>query len=141
MKRKSYFRNLLYLLIIILMIALEVLSNNYFINQAGRTYRLSAFIYIIPIFCNTIIGIVLGFESFINEITKPGKIKISIPKIMFMVIPSLYFSFSTIFNSLNNHFISNIIFYLSKNVDMTVTAICQIILGYSLITCINRHSL
>jgi Trk-type K+ transport system membrane component len=83
------------------------------------------------------IGFILGLDHLIQEIKKQGEWVINIPKLVFMVIPSLYFSLAIFIYYVNIPFIRDVLSYpigilLTGNANFI--SIFQLILGYSVIT-------
>ena len=87
------------------------------------------------------IGRVLGLDHLIKETKKEGPWVINISKLIFMGIPSLYFSLAICIVYINNQFIQNVIAYpiriLSSN-STNFISIFQLILGYSIIISFNK---
>lgn len=83
------------------------------------------------------IGLILGLEHLIQEIRKQGKWVINIPKLVFLGIPSLYFSLAIFIYYSNSPFLRDVLSYpigilLTGNANFI--SIFQLILGYSVIT-------
>ena len=83
---------------------------------------------------SVVLGLLLGLESFILETRKEGNWKVNWPKVLFLVLPSLYFSIG-IFCPIG--FVRQACFYLISlfsKASINITSILLIILGYTLIT-------
>ncbi len=132
-----------YTVTILILIFLEAYIMNPIIIQERRTFRYNPYHYLIPLVFNAGIGFVLGLEHFINEIRKAGVWKINLPKVIFMVIPSLYFSLSIFMSFISNQSILKIIFYpinlLIIKGSTSFIVIFQLILGYLIITCFYKE--
>ena len=137
MKVKSWLKYLIYISLILVI----VFWGQYIFEDMRKTTQ-STFNYnpymqnIIMIIFYGAIGLLLGLDNLIHEMEKEGTWKINIPKIVLMVIPSLYFSLP-IFIYYNNHFIINVLTYpislLLRN-GTGFFAVFQLMLGYSVIT-------
>ncbi len=93
----------------------------------------------IPFIFNLAIGFLIGIENFINEINKDGKWRINLPKIILVGVPSLFFSLTYHFASINNFFVQH---YLLKYTTLGTNFIpvFQILLGYVFITCLYKYN-
>lgn len=88
------------------------------------------------------VGVVLGVETLFAEIKKQGKWKFNIPKLIFFGLPSVVFSFILDFYIFANGFsnfpiLGDLIMALYS--DRICVAIAQLILGYTLITCLYKE--
>ncbi|MCM1988464.1 hypothetical protein [Oceanirhabdus seepicola] len=83
------------------------------------------------------IGLFFGLEHLLSEIKKKGKWMINWPKIIFMGIPSLYFSFGIAIYYMDTPIIRDVIAYpivvLLRNGSVFMP-VFQMTLGYSIIT-------
>jgi hypothetical protein len=140
MKVKSWSRYLVYMCLILLMVfwgqhIFGVYKQGVQKSFNFRPYYLNA---LMLIFYGGI-GLLLGLEHLIGEIKKVGTWEINLPKIVLMVIPSLYFSLA-IFIYYNN--ISSLTFPIRLLIEDGTAFInaFQIILGYSIITSFYRNN-
>ncbi len=137
MKIKSWFKYLAYILIIFILIFLEWYIINPLLMEGYLRFTTKYYHYLIPIIINVGIGLVLGLEHLFQEIKKVGTWKINLPQIIFMVIPSLYFSLSVLFGFINNQFAKTIFYPVSILIgkgSISFTIIFQLILGFTIIT-------
>ncbi len=92
----------------------------------------------LPLIFNLFIGVSLGIEHFIIEFKKSGSWKINLPKFFIVGIPSLFFSFTHHYTSINNLFAqTKLLKYTSLGTNFV--PIFQIVLGYVLITCFYKY--
>ncbi len=132
MKIKSWLKYFIYILLILIMVfwgqhVLAVIREN-----AKRNFN-ACYPYIITTIFYVGIGLLLGLEHLISEIKKEGVWKLNLPKIILMVVPSLYFSFGIFIYYNNLTVLSFPIGILMKN-GTNFISIFQLILGYSIIT-------
>ena len=83
------------------------------------------------------IGILLGLEHFIKEISKKGIWKLNLPKLVLIGVPSLYFSVFIFIYYSNIPFISQYLSYnwlIFSQGNTSYIAIFQVILGYIIVT-------
>lgn len=144
MKNKPWLKYLIYLLLILGLIYidgyLKVQENIY----QEETYGLNYIYFVISIFTKISIGSLLGLEYLVDEMQKEGSWKINLPKMLFLVLPSLYFSISyfAFYFFIENPFYQVItypIFIFIKN-DLDFVYIFQLMLGYFLITSFFKES-
>lgn len=129
---------LLYFIYAVALLGYMIFSNKILISvneQVQRTFNsLPLIIWSMIIF--VVLGLLLGLERFLLETRKEGHWKINSPKIIFLGVPSLYFSLSIFILSHPMNFIQGILYYpilfFSKHTDFI--SIFQIILGYIIIT-------
>ena len=84
-----------------------------------------------------IIGLLLGLEHFIQEMGKTGKWGINMAKLVFLGIPSLYFSFGySIYFGLGRFLPHALTYPITMLINTTPSSlpVFQMILGYSIIT-------
>lgn len=125
---------------IILMVGLIYL-NEYIIKQTmmytRENFRFNYFLVIMTMLIKICIGLLLGIEYLFKELRKNGVWKINYPKVVFMIIPSLYFSLTYLFmdnveNPLQRLFTYPLSSFLKNGTNFV--SIFQIIIGYFLIT-------
>ncbi len=91
-----------------------------------------------PLIFNILIGILLGIEHLTIEFEKPGRWKINLPKIIIVGLPSLFFSFTHHYASINNLLVqTKLLKYATLGTNFV--PIFQIVLGYVLITSLNKY--
>jgi hypothetical protein len=138
MKNKSWLK---YFFILILILIVVFLGDYVFDNMrrtAQMTYKFNPYTEnLLMIAFYGCIGLLLGLEHLIEEIKKVGMWKINIPKLIFITIPSLYFSLDIFLYYNRIEFVRNVLAYpigiLMSN-SASITAVFQLILGYSIIT-------
>lgn len=110
-----------------------VLSNKLLISvykEKQMTYQIMPLI-LWSMFIFILLGLLLGLEKLILESKKEGRWKINLPKLMFLGIPSLYFSLGILIYyspSISQVLSYPIQFFLQNNIDFL--SIFQVILGY-----------
>lgn len=140
MKKKSWLKYMVYIFLLAGAIFLkDYISRTYQVDveENFTPYVVSMGVVIIM---NMLIGVLLGLENLMEERKKEGSWKINIPKIVLMLIPSLYFSSTYILYFLlyaMDGFIQKILTYpiliFSTNGSGFIE-IFQLISGYILIT-------
>lgn len=138
-----HLRYLAYMAVIILLMYLETYMVKPLVLEAQRSWRISPSIYLIPLIFNLAIGSVLGFDHTLGEIKKVGKWTVNLPKVIIMVLPSLYFSLAIALTVVNNKIVQKIIYpacYLLSRTSSSFIIIFQLILGYTLITSLFRKT-
>ena len=94
MKNNNWLKYLLYAVILICYITFSDKIITSLMNHTQTTY--SPFLYILgSMIIFIVLGLLLGLESFISEMKKEGKWRINAPKVVFLGLPSLYFSVGT----------------------------------------------
>ncbi len=142
MKLKSWLRYLAYALIILVL----VFTNSFIFERIriiqNLTYTISYVWLSVTIIINMILGALLGIEYLINETRKSGSWKLNSPKIMFMVIPSLYLSLFLLFNfTVIGNIYNPVIKHLSSNrYSLDVIPISQVLFGYFIVTSFYKQS-
>ncbi|WBW97633.1 hypothetical protein [Oceanirhabdus sp. W0125-5] len=143
MKVKSWIKYLVYTCLILILVRwgqyifLIILKNNQKLNFRPF-YNTAMYIS----FYGSI-GVFFGLEHFLSEIKKKGKWMVNLPKIIFMGIPSLYFSFGIAIYCIDNPIIRDFLAYpigvllMNGSVFMPVF---QMTLGYSIITCFYKDN-
>lgn len=137
MKSKLWLKYFIYILLILAWISFEGYIEGRFRVDFNRNFRINVDFYALVILINVGMGLLLGAEHLINEIKKEGNWKINLPKIILIVLPSLYFSLTYYFLYNTNQFVQKILTYpfvaLFKN-GTTFISTFQLIVGYMLIT-------
>lgn len=136
MKRNNW---LLYLSYSVLLLFYIIFGNTvlvYFRNQAQMTFKyLPYMLWSIVIFI--VLGLLLGLESFLLEKRKEGKWKVNLPKLLFLGIPSLYFSVGILINYCPIDFIRETLGYpylLLSKLNINFMMVFQIVFGYIIST-------
>lgn len=137
MKVKSWLKYLIFTSLILIIVfygqyVLEGIRKN-----AEKTYDINIYYsYGTSIIFYGGIGLVLGLEHIINEAKQEGTWKINLPKIVLMVLPSLYFSLGPFIYFNNLTILSFPIGVLIQGGEGGATFIntFKLILGYSIIT-------
>ncbi len=102
-----------------------------FRRMASITYNTYPFIYV-SIFSSILMGVLIGLEVLLKEAGKGGRWKIDAEKLLFLGLPSLYFTFKS--------FIPLPVFSRAlplpflPHVNPETISIVAIILGYALVT-------
>lgn len=137
MKQKTWLRYVGYLVLLVALIILHGYVGALHDDFMGRTYGYSFTLIAIGIAIKVCIGLVLGFEYLTNEMKKVGSLKINLPKIIVLVIPSLILSISLLVEFLPGEifqtFFSKAVYPLFQN-NLGFISIFQVLLGYFLIT-------
>lgn len=143
MKIKSWLKYLAYIVIIFVLMYLKAYITSPLIEAQRRTFKITLSYFLIPLIFNAAIGVVLGLDHFISELKTKGTWKISLPQLVFMGLPSLYFSISMILAFCSNELSRSILFYpariLISKANTTFITIFQLILGYALISCFYKQ--
>lgn len=128
-----------YFVYAVILLGYIMLSNKiliYLNEQAQKFYNiLPLTIWRIVIFI--VLGLLLGLEKFLLEIRKEGKWEINLPKVIFLGIPTLYFSLSIFVYYCPIDFIRQPLSSFMET-RMHFIPIFQMILGYILITSFNK---
>lgn len=131
MKSKSAIKYLIYLIIIVGLYYLgsSILAKHYEEVQITYTYNYLLITLVQLIFFGGI-GVVLGLDKFLSELTREGKLKFDITKLIILGIPSLIFSIPyLVFN-----------FIKPPPSFSSIFTISSIILGYTLISSPYKES-
>ncbi|TDT51281.1 hypothetical protein [Fonticella tunisiensis] len=137
----KYFINIL-LILIIMFFGEHVFEG--ITKNIQTTFKMNPFlINMVMIIFYGCIGLLLGLEHLINEINKEGTWIINSPKIVFMVLPSLYFSFAMFLYYSSIQFVRNILAYpvgILLESGTNFMHVFQLIFGYSIITSFYKRS-
>lgn len=128
---------MIYLLLIIATVYLKGLADIAFQTDISKTYKINYVLLTVITLLAVVVGVVLGLDHLMNEIKKEGKWKISLPKIILLIIPSLYASSIYYLAAINIKFVQIVLIYpVFKFFGSSTTFILifQIVLGYSIIT-------
>lgn len=142
MKVKIWLKYLIYIILILAMVFLrESKPVASFFNKKDFSLNYSSVI--ISTLLGVGIGIVLGLEHFLNEIRKDGRWKLDFPKLLVIGIPALYLALTNLFLYSSIPIFQNVIvrpsLYLFLSFSVGYVTIFQLILGYILITSINKY--
>lgn len=135
MKTKSFFRYLLYFIVIIGLIIIKDVINNMNTAYLRSNFQINYFLLIPSTLTGILIGVCLGLEYFFNEKKKRGRWKIIFPKVIFIVLPALYLSLTYLLMYGND--ISRIIGYPLMLLYMRSSSFVsyfQLIFGYAVMT-------
>lgn len=112
----------------------KILEN--IIKQSQRTFDMLPYM-IWSSIAFVILGVLLGLDKILVERKKVGKWKVNLPKVLFLGIPSLYFSISMFISLCPIDFIRQILSYpisgLLKS-DMNFIKAFQVVLGFTIST-------
>lgn len=135
--RKNYW--LSYFIYAIVLVVYMILSNKILeniIKQSQRTFNMLPYM-IWSSIAFVILGLLLGLEKFMLERKKEGKWKVNLPKILFLGIPSLYFSISIFISLCPIDSIRQILSYPASALlksDMNFIKAFQVVLGFTIST-------
>lgn len=124
---KTWLKYILYITAIFIL----VFSRQYFTGLAGREFN-GLFI-IGSMIINMLVGALLGVEVLLSEFKKEGSWKANIPKLVLVVIPSLFMASSWFILSLKSFVLEIPISVFAANMG-----IFQLILGYTFITSFHK---
>lgn len=134
---------LIYATLIFLMIILKDYVTGLFNTYAKRNFSVNYSYLIISLLIGISIGLLLGLEHFIIEIKKEGKMKLNLPKLILIGLPTLYTSLGFLLIYSGIPFLQNIVayplIYLSRYGSGCVP-ISQLILGYIVITSFYKYN-
>jgi uncharacterized membrane protein YhaH (DUF805 family) len=135
--RKKYW--LLYFIYAVVLVCYMIFSDEILeniIKQSQRTFNMLPYM-IWSSVAFVILGLLLGLEKILLERKKEGKWKVNLPKVLFLGIPSLYFSISMFISLCPIDFIRQILSYpisvLLKS-DMNFVKAFQVVLGFTIST-------
>jgi hypothetical protein len=137
MKLKQWLKYLFYIMIILIMVLLRVHFTKLMKEYGSLTFQINYYYIIILLLINVMIGLVLGLDHLLKEIKIGGTWKINSPKLIFLGLPSLYFTIANIFMYIPGKF-STYVFIrpLLKFMlyDDNILSLFQLIFGYTIIT-------
>jgi hypothetical protein len=140
MKAKTWLRYLIYMCLILIMVFWGQHIFGVYKQSVQKNFNFRPYYFnILMIIFYGGIGLLLGLEHLICEIKKEGTWTINLPKIILMVIPSLYFSLAMFIYYNNMTVLSFPIKVLIEDGTAFINAF-QIILGYSVITSFYKNS-
>jgi predicted permease len=107
-----------------------------FQNEYSSTNKINYVLYTIAALLPIVVGIIIGLETFINENMKKGRWKLNLPKLIFIIIPSLFAASINFTRFINNETAFNILIkpFLVFFNSAGFIIIFEILLGYSIIT-------
>ena len=134
MKKYNWLSHCLYAVVLICYIAF---GNNILIflnEQRQTTYKMLPFL-LGSMIIFIVLGVLLGLDKLILEMRKEGNWRLNLPKVIFLGLPSLYFSIGVFITFIPIGFIQQTIgypirFFLTGN----FISVFQIILGYTICT-------
>lgn len=124
---KTWLKYLLYIVAIFIL----VFSRQYFVELSGRTFNELFFIGSMVI--NVLLGALLGIEGLFSKVKSEGSWKANIPKLVLVVIPSLFMASSWFIFSLESF-----VFGIPISVFTANMGIFQLIFGYTFITSFHK---
>lgn len=136
MKNNNWLKYFLYAVVLICYIAL---SDKIIVSLNNQYYHLTISPFLL-LLVKTIIfiitGLLLGLERLVLEIRKEGKWRVNLPKVIFLGLPSLYFSIGTfIYYYFPIVFVQETLGYpIRYFLDGNLLIVFQIILGYTICT-------
>lgn len=141
MKALSWLKYFVYLLLIILVVWVNGAATAAFQADYSTTNRINYLLYSIVIMLPVLVGAVIGVEALVNEMSRAGKWKLNLVKLILIIIPSLYISTFYFIAMIPNEtiykiFIAPVYKFFGNNTTFVV--VFQIVLGYSLITLFNK---
>lgn len=143
MKIKSWLKYLAYIVIIFVLMYLKAYITSLLIEEEQRTFKIFPYHFLIPLIFNAAIGVVLGLDHFFKELKTNETWKINLPQLVFMGLPSLYFSISIILAFSSDELSRSILFFPARILifrdNATFITIFQLILGYAIISCFYKQ--
>lgn len=135
MKNNSWILFLVSIIIIIILIYLDSIFMTENVYSAS-TWNVNYSAVIISLFLKICIGLVLGLDQIVRNISKEGKWKINIPKLILMSLPSLFFATLLLIASfgLPIFTVSPLENFFKSGYITILASIFQIVFGYSLVT-------
>ncbi len=113
-------------------------------QQTARNEYVMTYVFLTIILFNIIIGATMGLEHFLKELKKAGKLRINIPKLILMGIPSLYLT-PLLFIFYGGNTLTQLLYgwigkYLAYNSNSLVF-LFQYLLGYTIITSFYKEDI
>ncbi len=143
MRKKAWLKYCIYILLLSVLIFMKEYVTGKLEFSYKRTWG-AGYGYItlitIPFIFNLMIGLFFGIEHFLVEIKKAGKWKISLPKLILVGLPSLFFSLTNHIACINNTFVHNTLLRITA-LGINFIPLFQIVLGYVFITCLYKRKL
>ncbi|MDR3595552.1 hypothetical protein [Clostridium sp.] len=136
MRKKYWLSYFVYAVVLVcyMIFSDKILEN--IIKQSQRTFDMLPYM-IWSSIAFVILGVLLGLDKILVERKKVGKWKVNLPKVLFLGIPSLYFSISMFIFLCPIDFIRQILSYpisgLLKS-DMNFIKAFQVVLGFTIST-------
>lgn len=141
MKNKTWFKYLFYFLLILGLVYLDGYIVKLQIINQRETFNIGISYFLISMIIRMIIGFMLGLEYIMHERKKDGNWTINLSKVIFMVLPSLYFSLVLFFYFIPNPILMNILMkpalVIMRNY-IKVLSTFQILFGYFFVTSFYR---
>lgn len=142
MKIKLWIKYLIYFVIIFLIVFLREYVAKLFVSK--DQFRINYSMIVLSMFLGIVIGLLLGLEHFMNEVSKGGSWKINLPKLILVGVPSFYFSFTNLLIYSDISFLQNVIaypmIYLINHSSAGIVTLFQPILGYIIITSFHKYN-
>lgn len=141
MKNKPWLKYLIYLIQLVVLVYMDGYAEKLQFNYNEQTYGFSFTLIALAIAIKVSIGLTMGTEHLTNEMKKGGTWDLNLPKILVLVIPSLYFSISRLVAFLPSEILQDLFakpaYQLFQN-NTGFIAIFQILFGYFLITSLYK---
>ena len=142
MKLKSWLKYFVYALAILVFLFLDSLIFQRIRIIQNLTCSISYALLSVTILINMMLGALLGVEHLITEKKKTGLWKLNLPKIIFLVFPSLYVSLTyllyfTVIGFIYNPFIGLL---TSNRYSLDIISISQVLFGYFITTSFYKQS-
>lgn len=135
---KNWFKYLGYFMLIFGLISLDAYVGRQQSLYRAVNFELNFFYYFTTMLIRMSIGFSLALEYIVNEFKKEGPWQVNLPKIVLIVLPSLYFSLILLFSKFPSTvffrtiFVKTVFIFLKFGYDFVF--IFQLMLGYFLIT-------
>lgn len=144
MKKKNLVKYLAYILLIFGLLYLD----SYILRQKAvyqkETFDVGLAYILMSMIIKIGVGAVLGLDYIFSEIKKVGSWKINLPKMILMVIPSLYFSMSffAMYRFVENPIYKILVYpmFIFFENDSSFIIVSQLMLGYLFITSFYKQS-
>ena len=143
MKNKSWLNYLIYLIQLVVLIYMDGYAEKLQNNYGDQTYGFSFTLVALTIAIKVSIGLTMGTEHLTNEMKKVGIWTLNLPKILVLVLPSLYFSISRLVAFVPSEFLLDLFVKPANQLFQNNTgfiSIFQILFGYFLITSLYKKS-
>ena len=143
MNRKRWFKNLIYLAIMFLIVLLRAHVIKMAKGYYSEAFQMNYYLLFLIVLINCLFGVLLGLEHLIHEIKTEGTWNINYPKLILIGLPSLYFSianFSIYSHSKLFQYIFTFPLRILLSYDTTILYLCQLIFGYIVITSFYKEN-
>lgn len=137
MSKKSWLKYLAGIVLFIGVLYLKGFIEVKLNNEVRTTFKMNYALLSVVMLLNTAIGVLLGIDHLLSEIKKEGRWKISIPKTVCIIIPSLYFALFYFIPLIKNVTVQRVLYWPYIHIFNQTTSfilIFQIILGYAIVS-------